>query len=343
MRYVIVGAGAIGGTLASRLAQNSIAHPPVIIARGENAKIVRRHGLRLRSPDDDAMVPIAVANSPAEVTLRDDDVLVFATKTQQVQSALLEWADQPVHDAHGRAASTAGSALPAFMALNGVEGERIALRLFDRVFGVCIALPAIQLRAGELFVPSAPTTGAFILGRYGSGAMTDDDRRLLTALASDWRASTFDVRVVDDVMRWKYSKLIRNLANAVQALVGPADDVDDIVSALREEGRAVLDIAGIATASAEGERAWRAALPPPRPVAGMEGEFGSSSWQSLTRGSGTIETDYLNGEIVLIGRAHGMEAPMNAAIQAAARQAAAERRRPGTMSPEELRRLVLLR
>ncbi len=39
---------------------------------------------------------------------------------------------------------------------------------------------------------------------------------------------------------------------------------------------------------------------------------GGSSWQSLAKGSGTIEADYLNGEIVLLGRLHGVPTPVNA-------------------------------
>ena len=45
---------------------------------------------------------------------------------------------------------------------------------------------------------------------------------------------------------------------------------------------------------------------------------GSSSWQSLARGTGAIETDYLNGEIVLLGRLHGVPTPLNAALCAVA-------------------------
>ena len=45
----------------------------------------------------------------------------------------------------------------------------------------------------------------------------------------------------------------------------------------------------------------------------VDGELrpGGSSWQSLARGVGTIETDYLNGEIVLLGRLHGVPTPAN--------------------------------
>ncbi|MCB1491625.1 MAG: ketopantoate reductase family protein, partial [Rhodobiaceae bacterium] len=39
--------------------------------------------------------------------------------------------------------------------------------------------------------------------------------------------------------------------------------------------------------------------------------IGSSSTQSLVRGAGSIETDYLNGEIALLARQTGVAAPMN--------------------------------
>ena len=55
---------------------------------------------------------------------------------------------------------------------------------------------------------------------------------------------------------------------------------------------------------------------------------GGSTWQSLARGTGTIETDYLNGEIALLGRLHGVPTPVNAALQAIA-PGWRERRRAG--------------
>ena len=56
---------------------------------------------------------------------------------------------------------------------------------------------------------------------------------------------------------------------------------------------------------------------------------GGSSWQSLARGLGSIETDYLNGEIVLLGRLHGVPTPANALVQRLADQAARQKARPG--------------
>lgn len=59
---------------------------------------------------------------------------------------------------------------------------------------------------------------------------------------------------------------------------------------------------------------------------------GGSSWPSLERATGSIETDYLTGEIVLRGRLHGVATPANALLQRLANHMARERRPPGAWS-----------
>jgi 2-dehydropantoate 2-reductase len=49
---------------------------------------------------------------------------------------------------------------------------------------------------------------------------------------------------------------------------------------------------------------------------------GGSSWQSLARGTRSIEADYLNGEIVMLGRRHGVPTPVNALMQHVANEQA---------------------
>jgi 2-dehydropantoate 2-reductase len=63
---------------------------------------------------------------------------------------------------------------------------------------------------------------------------------------------------------------------------------------------------------------------------------GASSWQSLARGTGSIEADYLNGEIVLLGRIHGVPTPVNLVLQRLASTAAREGWRPGSLPADEL-------
>lgn len=322
MRYVIIGAGAIGGVIGARLAQSAGEHPPLLIARGEHGAVITRQGIRLRTPDEDVTLPIGTASGPTDVVLRDDDVLVLAVKTQQATAALADWVDAPVVDAGGATVGTAGERLPVFIAMNGIETERIALRLFDRVFGVCVWMPGVFLTPGEVISRISPSSGSLIIGRYGA-EQKGEDAALLQVLAADWSAATFTIHLVADVMRWKNTKLITNLGNGVQALLGAGIESGAVVDRLRAEAEDVLRHAGMDWAGPVEEAEWRGDVFRMRPVADTPADMGGSSWQSIARGTGSIETDYLNGEIALIARQHGREAPLNVTIQRLCRQAAA--------------------
>lgn len=49
MRYIIVGAGAVGGAIGGRLAEAG--HDVVLVARGAQYEALRTGGLRLTTPD----------------------------------------------------------------------------------------------------------------------------------------------------------------------------------------------------------------------------------------------------------------------------------------------------
>ena len=70
------------------------------------------------------------------------------------------------------------------------------------------------------------------------------------------------------------------------------------------------------------------------PIDGQD-RGGGSTWQSLARG-GAVEADYLNGEIVLLGRLHGVPTPVNELLQRAANAAARDKRPPESVPIEEL-------
>jgi 2-dehydropantoate 2-reductase len=63
---------------------------------------------------------------------------------------------------------------------------------------------------------------------------------------------------------------------------------------------------------------------------------GGSSTQSLARGTGSIETDYLNGEIVLLGRLHGVPVPANAWLAALSARLVRDGLPPGAVTPAEV-------
>jgi 2-dehydropantoate 2-reductase len=93
--------------------------------------------------------------------------------------------------------------------------------------------------------------------------------------------------------------------------------------------------AGIEGASREEDRDRRGDILQMRSIEG-EGRGGGSSWQSLARGTGRIETDYLNGEIVLLGRLHGVATPVNERLQRVANELARTGAPPGTFTEADL-------
>ncbi|MGV9704320.1 ketopantoate reductase family protein [Streptomyces sp. NPDC003483] len=330
MRYVIIGAGAVGGAVGGRLAEAG--HDVVLVSRGAHHEALRAGGLRLTTPEGVRTHRLPVVDGPAALgALRADDVLMVAVKTQDSEAALAAWGPAPV-----AGGGTAAERLPLVCAQNGVEGQRLALRRFRRVYGVCVWLPATFVEPGAVSAAGAPLTGILHLGRYPHG--TDETVR---RIAADLEESRFGAPVVPDVTRWQYAKLLGNLANAVEAVSGPVGGQEslELVARVRAEGEAVLAAAGIAYAGEEEQRRARGDRIRLQPLDGSP-RHGGSSWQSLDRATGTIEADHLNGEIALLGRLHGVPTPLNELLQRLANTFARERRAPGSMPVAELVRLA---
>ncbi|WP_030162908.1 ketopantoate reductase family protein [Streptomyces sp. NRRL S-244] len=326
MRYIIIGAGAIGATIGGRLTEAGA--EVVLVARGAHAEALAADGLRLTTADGARVHRIPVVTGPAELgELRPDDVLLLTVKTQDAIAALDAWGDAEV-----AGGGTAAQRLPVLCAQNGVESERLALRRFARVYGVCVWLPATFLEPGVVSALCAPLTGILHIGLAAGGADARARR-----IAAGLEKAGFGAPVVEDVMRWKYAKLLGNLGNAVQATTGPEPDPAKTALLLRaqREGRAVLGAAGIAYASDAEQAAARDGKVDQPP-----GVRGGSSWQSLRRGTGSIEADYLNGEISLLGRLHGVPTPVNDTLRHAANIFAREGLPPGAMSVEDLTALA---
>lgn len=321
MRYVIYGAGAIGGTIGGSLF--AAGHRVALIARGDHLTALQQTGLRLQRTDQEGTYPIDAFGSPADAQITDGDVVVLAMKSQHAASAIESLADAASPD------------VPVVCAQNGVESERLALRRFSRVYAMTVYLPTDHLEPGVVRAHGAPMTGILDLGRFPQGTDAVAER-----VAADLESAGFSSRTRERPMRWKYAKLVRNLANVLDALAGPDARKSELTDVLRAEARAVFAAAAIETVpSGEGDKR-REGLVEIQPVAG-EPRSGSSSWQSLARGSGSIETDYLNGEIVLLGRLHGIPTPANVAVMNEARQAVLKGTPAGSLSAAELTERVL--
>ncbi|WP_441247170.1 ketopantoate reductase family protein [Kitasatospora sp. McL0602] len=329
MRYIIIGAGAVGGTIGGRLLESG--HEVVLVARGAHLAALRADGLTFTTPEGTRALAVPAVEGPTALELRPDDVLLLTVKTQHAEAVLAEWAAQPV-----AGGGTAGELLPVICAQNGVESERLALRRFRRVYGMCVWLPSTHVEPGRISAAGAPMTGVLHVGRYPSGA--DGTARQICA---DLEKSVFRAPLSDDVMAWKYGKLLGNVGNSLEAIGGPLDgDLrQELYRRVVAEYRATLAAAGISYVSADEQRAVRGDLVTLQPLPGVE-RGGGSSWQSLSRGTGTIEADYLSGEAVLLGRLHGIPTPLNEALQRLANTFARTGRPAGSVTDAELTALL---
>jgi thiosulfate/3-mercaptopyruvate sulfurtransferase len=319
-RYVIIGAGAVGATTAAEL--QLAGREVLLIARGPHLDLLRQRGLDYIRPDAVRRIELAVAGGPDEVELRPDDVLVLAVKSQDTETTLQRWAWQPV------GTSSAAEALPILILQNGLENVRSALRRFATVYDVSILIPASYDTPGEVVSPAAPVIGLIVLGSASGGS--DEER---TRIAEDLRAAHYSVRIVPDIARWKAAKLLGNLAHNIDALYGRSPLREAAEAALQAEARTVLATAGIPVADM-GPGALDASGFTIAPIPGHE-RGGSSTWQSLAR-STSNESDFLNGEIVLLARLNATSAPLNAAIQARIARAVREGIAPGSLGDDDL-------
>ena len=313
MRLVFLGAGAIGGGIAGYLARAK--RDVLVLARGAHLAAMREHGLRIESPDGNFVVTPAVADPREPIAWRLGDVLVLAVKLQDAAAALRELA-APAH-------------VPVVCMTNGVEGERIALRRARDVYGACVWMPATYLTPGVVQVWASPSPGAIDLGRFPDG--TGDDAH---AIAGELVAAGFDSEVRASIMKWKRGKLVSNLANGAEALCGPEARRSPLAERARAEARACYAAAGL-SCTTEAEDKVRRAPFESKPIAGATRQ-GGSSWQSLARGATTLESDYLNGEIALLGRLHGVATPVNEFLQHFVAETVRAGARPNAMPLAEL-------
>jgi 2-dehydropantoate 2-reductase len=318
-RFVVVGAGAIGGVAGGLLTRAGL--DVLLVARGEHAAALRRDGLRLHRPEGTEVVHVPIAeDAVTSVAFGDGDVVLLAVKSQDTEAAVRDLA------------SVAPPSTPVVCLQNGLDNERVVLRRFARVLAANVMVPASHTAPGVSVSHSSPVPGIIDVGRFphGSDALCDD-------IAAALRRAGFDARADAAVGRWKRAKLLVNVGNAVRALCGTDPPPARLLELVGAEARAALRAAGLDWVPADEYAARRAGIVTPRPVPGAP-RIGSSTAQSLARGTGSVETDYLNGEIVLLGRLHGVPTPANALVCVAMREAVARGASPGSLAEDALLR-----
>lgn len=301
MRIGIVGAGAIGGTLAALL--DRAGHSVSVTARGATLEAVRDGGLRL-----DGQWGEHVARVEASAVLGGaPDIAFVCTKAQDAAAAVA-----------ANAAALRG--VPVVVVQNGLEGlDAVAAIVPDSpVFGALALYAAQNVDPGHVTITA---TGTTVVDRSAevfallSGVMP-------TTLTTNFRGA-------------QWTKLVINMVNGVPAATGLAVQrtIADAVlrpivtAAMREAARAGLahgvhfdPIQGLSHPLVRFVAAaplWAGAVLP-RAIARRMGAVPNlgSTLQSITRGQPT-EIDYLSGAVVAEAEAVGLSAPVNAAIVAA--------------------------
>lgn len=312
MRYVIYGAGAIGATIGAVLFEAS--KDVVLIARGEHGRAIAENGLSFGAPDGWRTLRVPVVDHPSRIASYADDVVVFAMKSQDTIAAL------------EALRTSAGTSVHIVCAQNGVANESWALRFFENVHGMCVKMPSVYVKPGIVSVHGAPSYGTCDVGRFPHGRDSTDD-----TIAADFAGTSIRSVARDDIMTYKYAKLVLNLGNVIEAACGLGASSGSLGERARDEARAVLAAADIPTETS-------ASVGIPLGIVEGVDRLGGSTYQSLVRGAPSLETDELNGEIVFLGRMHGVPTPVNAMLQRLARRLVAEHVAPGNMSITDLER-----
>ncbi len=288
------------------------------MARGAHYEALSAHGLRIESAAGSTTLAVPTVSRPTDLTFGGGDVVVLAVKSQDTAAVL----DDLV--------AVVPPTVPVVCAQNGVENERVALRSFPNVYGMCVMCPVSHLTPGVVQVHSVPITGLLDLGRWPQGS-----DQVAESIAAALATSTFDAVARSDIPRWKWGKLLLNLGNAVEALCGPAARGGELAPRARREAIACLEVSGIDYVGREEEAERRGTLLQ-LPSSPEVSRAGGSTWQSLARSSGRVETDFLNGEIVLLGRLHGVPTPVNALLQTLTNRQAREHGAPAGYTEADL-------
>jgi len=319
MRVIVYGAGAIGGVVGGHLAR--VGNEVVLVGRPSQVEAIHESGLRLVTPTGTHILHPPAVTSPDQIDFTPADVVLLCVKGQNTDEALKDL-------------RTVVKDVPVFCFQNGVRNEEVAAKHFQRVYGVTVRVGGVFITNGEVIARRDPP-GWLIMGSYPTG--TDD---LVEAVATNLRHAGFYVLVSPEVMPYKWGKLMLNLANAIGAITNVRGGENKrIIQAVQAEAQDILPQAGIRWISAK-ELAQQWPEINAQPSSSLDTKEQSSTWQSLSRQQGTVETEFLNGEIVRVAKQLGKQTPFNEVLLRIALEMAANKEVPGKYTPRELTKLL---
>jgi 2-dehydropantoate 2-reductase len=320
MRICVVGAGSIGGVIASGLAGVSGVNASVL-ARGATLRAIRADGLRVELPDGTVGVAdgLAAAAPDDAAELGVQDVVVVAVKAQSMASVAAS-----IGPLLGPATSVLSTlnGVPWWF-LDGFGGPAAGAHLDSVDPGglIAAALPAARVIGGTVHLSASSPAPGVVRWRAGNGLimgeLSGEASARLSALATALRAAGFDVTVSDRIRDDVWYKLWGNLTlNPICAITGatsgPALD-DDLVrefcSAAMLEAREIGGRLGCPIAQAPPDR---------HAVTRKLGDFTPSMLQDARAGR-PLELDALTGAVRELGALVGVPTPYVDALHGLAR------------------------
>ncbi len=314
MRFLIVGARAIGSLIGHRLARAG--SEVTLVGREWYVAAVRARGLGLEEGRQ-----VTWATDLRAVTRVEDvadepfDLVIFTVKAYDTAAAAKQ------------VAPLARQGIPILIVQNGVGGEEIAAE----VLGDVAILSAVITLSVEVLEPGLVRLAT---SRGGLGLAPTVPGQSLDGLARIFQEAGFRTAIHPDHRAMKWSKLLLNIiANASSAILDmPPDGVfaDRRLFALERaafcEAVMVMRALGLRPVSLPGYPvplfAWAIPSLPGsilRPilrklvVRGRGGKM-PSLHIDLSRGKGKSEVDYLNGAVVRHAEELGLDVPANRAL-----------------------------
>jgi 2-dehydropantoate 2-reductase len=312
MKICVIGAGAIGGLLAAKLAEAG--EEVGVVARGAQLQAIREQGLVLREEDRDIVARVAASDRIAD--LGEPDLIVLGMKAHQVAAVARE------------VASILGPRTLMLTAQNGIPwwyffkhgGPREGVRLQSVDPGGVIAdhLPIDRVIATVVY-PAAEIERPGVIrhvegNRFSLAEIDGAKSERISAISEIFGRAGFKAPVVTDVRTEIWTKLLGNLSlNPISALTHAT--LQDICRYPKTRALAMeMMREALAVAEAFGIR-LRISLE--KRIAGAEavGAHKTSMLQDVESGR-ALEADALIGSVIELARMADVATPHIDAIYA---------------------------
>jgi 2-dehydropantoate 2-reductase len=312
VRVCIVGAGAIGGLLGTRLARAG--DQVSVLARGESLAAIRSDGLVLVEPDGSVHVARDIAVAAELAAFGPQDVVVLAVKAHQLADVAAEL--EHLYD-EATVVVPLQNGLPwwFFQKFPGpYEGRRVAALdpagIIERHVPPERIVAAIAYPAAER---DKPGVIRLVEGdRFPVGELDGARTERVAAIAQAFTAAGFSSRVVTDVRSHLWVKAWGNLAfNPISALTGATLAQIARWPATRELAAQIM---GEAAAVAE-HLGLRLRISIEQRIDGAEqvGEHKTSMLQDVEAGR-PLEVEPIIGAFVELGRLTGTPMPVTESV-----------------------------